>query len=84
MTILVANLLSYLLCLIELKFKLVEEDDKTFFYKLYKEIANKILAYYSSQFSKILNVKKSTTQATIVATFSVLSMLLCSKGNIEA
>jgi len=48
MTILAANLLSYLLCLIELKLKLVEEDDKTFFYKLYKEIANKILAYYSS------------------------------------
>ncbi len=79
MAIFVANLLSYLLRLAGLEFKLVEKDNKTFFYKLYKETANKILVYYLSQFSKILNVKKLTTQVAIVAIFSVLSILLYSK-----
>ncbi len=84
MAAIAADLSPYLLRLAGLGSKLAEEGDKTSFYKLHKETADRILACHPSQFSEILNVKKPTTQAAVVAAFSVLSMLLCPEGNIGA
>ncbi len=84
MAALAADLSPYLLRLAGLGTRLSEEGDITSFYKLHKETADRILACHPSQYSEILKVNKPTTQAAVVAAFSVLSMLLCPEGNIGA
>ena len=82
MTALSADLSLYLACLVKNIIKLYE-DDKIFYYKLHKQIADRILECHSSNYSQILDVKKSIIEVIVVAIFNVLFNLLCSKGKIE-
>ena len=72
----------YLFRLAESVVKLHKEDDKTFFFELHKQAADRSLACNPSKHSEILALKEPISQAAVIAAFNVLSNLQRPNDNI--